>query len=303
MKYAEHAVSPSLASRVECVWLAEDPSAGPGHSEAERVLPDGCIEWIFHLGAPYRDGQGRSQPRSFVAGPTTSPLTITATGPVATLGVRFRPGGARGLLPPLGLFANAFPTPREIWGAGAGSIEDEVANAPDMAARLEALERFLEDRRRRARPRTDDARVPAAVRRILSTGGRASVSAVARRLGCSPRQLERLFAEGVGLSPKELSRIARFQSLLRLAGREPAASWADLAARCGYADQAHLVREFKAFSGATPTSKEETQGALARFFIDPVRLDALLDPRPGVALRPPSTEPVAFVQDTADARD
>ena len=129
------------------------------------------------------------------------------------------------------------------------------------------------------------------------------MSAIARRLGCSPRQLERLFAAGVGLSPKELSRIARFQSLLRLAGREPAASWADLAVRGGYADQAHLVREFKAFSGATPTSKDETEGALARYFIDPARLDALLDPGAGVALRPSHPQPVAFVQDSAGARD
>ena len=216
----------------------------------------------------------------------TRPIEIAPTGPVSTLGVRFRPGGARGLLPPLDVFAGAFPTPREIWGSEAGSIEDEVANAPDLRSRRAILERFLEKRRARARASALGARLSAAVGLVLASRGRASVAAIARRVGCSPRQLERAFAAGVGVTPKELSRIARFQNVLRLSGRNPAAGWADLAARCGYADQAHLVREFKTLSGATPASREATAGALARYFIDPARLDALLSPAP-----------VAFVQD------
>jgi AraC-like DNA-binding protein len=292
MRYAEHRPSPPLAGRVECFWFAEDPQTRAG--SAERVLPDGCIEWIFHLGRPYLDASGRLQPTSFVAGPTTRPLTITPSGSVATLGVRFRPGGARGLLPPLSLFVDAFPTPREVWGAAAGSIEDEVAGAPDLEARAVVLERFLEKRREEARP--PGARLAAAIRLILSSRGRVSISGVARHVGCSPRQLEREFAEGVGLSPKQLSRIARFQNVLRLAGKRPDAGWAELAARCGYADQAHLVRDFKAFSGATPTAREEARGALARHFIDPARLDALLNGSGG-HVATPETPPVAFLQD------
>jgi AraC-like DNA-binding protein len=277
MKYAERRPAPSLADRVECFWFAEDPEAGSGRTEAERVLPDGCIEWIFHLGRPYVDASRGLQPASFVAGPTARPLTIVPSGPVATMGVRFRPGGARGLLPPLSLFA------------AAGTIEDEVASAPDLPSRAAVLERFLEKRREKARG--DGPRLSAAIGLILSSRGRASISRIARGVGCSPRQLEREFAAGVGLSPKELSRIVRFQNVLRIAGRSLEAGWAELAARCGYADQAHLVREFKSFSGATPTSREPMRGALARFFIDPARLDALLSPRPTVG----------FLQDTAGA--
>ncbi len=295
MKYAEHAVRASLAARIECIWSAEDPEAPVRAAPPERVLPDGCVEWIFHLGTPYADytggngsGRGRVQPASFVAGPTTRPLEIAPTGPVSTLGVRFRPGGARGLLPPLDLFAGAFPTPREVWGSEAGSIEDEVASARDLRSRRAALERFLEKRRARMREEVSDARLSAAVGLVLASRGRASVAGIARRVGCSPRQIERAFAAGVGLTPKELSRIARFQNVLRLSGRDPGAGWADLAARCGYADQSHLVREFKALSGATPASREATAGALARYFIDPARLDALLSPAPGR---------VAFLQD------
>ncbi len=254
-------------------------------------MPDGCVEWIFHLGTPYvdysgEDGRERTQPPSFLVGPMTRPIEIAPTGPVSTLGVRFRPGGARGLLPPLDVFAGAFPTPREVWGSEAGSIEDEVANAPDLPSRRATIEAFLEKRRARERASAFGAQLSAAVGLVLASRGRASVAAIARRVGCSPRQLERAFAAGVGLAPKELLRIARFQNVLRLSGRDRGTGWADLAARCGYADQAHLVREFKSLSGATPASRETTAGALTRYFIDPARLDALLSPAP-----------VAFVQD------
>ena len=282
MRYAEYPVAASLADRVECVWLAEDPGAEAG--PAERILPDGCAEWIFHLGHPYSDGAGTVQPRSFVVGPTRRPIEIAPTGPVATLGVRFRAGGARGLLPPLRVLAGGLATPEEMWDAEGRRVLDEVGNGRDMGSRRAALERFLEKRRRLSRPLGDASRLHAAVGLVLGSKGRLAVAEVARRSGCSSRQLQREFADGVGLSPKELSRVARFQNLLRLAARRPAAGWAELAARCGYADQAHLVREFKAFSGATPGSKRETEGALARYFIDPARLEILLSP-------------VAFVQD------
>jgi AraC-like DNA-binding protein len=287
MKYREHPVALSLRAHVECIWSAEDPGAVPASSE--RVLPDGCAEWIFHLGAPYADDSGRLQSASFVVPPTTRPIDIAPTGPVATLGVRFRPGGASGLLPPFESFAGAVPTPREVWGAEGASIEDEVSCARDSRSRRAALERFLLHRRR-ARGRADSrpGRVPAAVALVLLSRGRAAVAEIASRVGCSPRQLERDFAAGVGLSPKELSRIVRFQNVLRLAGRRPAAAWAELAHHCGYADQAHLVREFRSLSGATPASREAAAGALARHFVEPARIDALL-------------APVAFLQDGGGA--
>ncbi len=295
MKYREHPVGPPLRAHVECIWYAEDPEAGAGRHEPERVLPDGCAEWIFHLGSPYADDSGCLQPASFVVGPTTRPIEIAPTGPVKTLGVRFRPGGARGLLPPLRLLSGELPTPEEIWDAEGRRVQDEVGNARDFSSRRAALESFLEKRLARARARSlmDAPRLPAAVGLVLARRGRLPVAEIAKRVGCSRRQLEREFAEGVGLSPKELSRVARFQNVLRLAGKRPDRDigWAELADRCGYADQAHLVREFKSLSGTTPTSasREATAGALARYFIDPARIDALLTP-------------VAFLQDAAGAR-
>ncbi len=283
---------PALASRIECLWLAEDDQAGPG--PAERILPDGCVEWIIHLGAAYArigdDGRSSPQPASFVVGPMSRPVSIAPTGPVRTLGVRFRPGGAREALGvPLDVLADTVATAEELWGAAGRRIEDSVGNAPDDATRREAIEDFLEARL--ARSRGGDERLASAVAEVLAGRGRRPVAEIARRVGWGRRQLERTFRAAVGVTPKTLSRVIRFQNLLRLAGRRPRASWADLAARCGYADQSHLVREFRELAGVTPASGQAASGELGRHFVAPERLDALLSGR--------ARADDAFVQDGA----
>jgi AraC-like DNA-binding protein len=293
--YREDPVRPALASRIECIWLAEDGAARAG--PAEQILPDGCVEWIIHLGAAYArigdDGRASVQPASFVVGPMSRPIAIAPTGPVRTLGVRFRPGGAREALgAPLDVLADTAATTEELWGADGRRIEDAVGNAADDAGRRDAIQDFLDARL--ARSRTGDPRLASAVHEVLAGRGRRPVSEIARRAGWGRRQLERAFRAGVGVTPKALSRVIRFQNLLRLAGRRPRAAWADLAARCGYADQAHLVREFRELAGVTPASGQAASGELGRHFIAPERLDALLSGR--------ARTDDAFVQDGARPR-
>jgi transcriptional regulator GlxA family with amidase domain len=97
-----------------------------------------------------------------------------------------------------------------------------------------------------------DARVQAAVSLLERTGGELPIPAVATRVGMGERQLERLFDERVGYGPKMLARVVRMQQVTRRITRGTAASWARLAADCGYTDQAHLIREFRALTGVTP---------------------------------------------------
>jgi len=104
------------------------------------------------------------------------------------------------------------------------------------------------------------------------------VAELASAAAWSPRQLEREFRRRVGLTPKSLARILRFQNVLRWRGIRPEWPWADLAAHAGYADQAHLVRDFRAFAGTTPTGIDSRPGELTRHFVAPDRLESLLSP-------------------------
>jgi AraC-like DNA-binding protein len=82
--------------------------------------------------------------------------------------------------------------------------------------------------------------------------GRAGVRDVAAALGVGERWLERAFARQIGYGPKTLARIVRLQHAVSLLQGGAAPSWTALAYDAGYADQAHLVREFRALAGVTP---------------------------------------------------
>mgnify|MGYP005868667299 CR=1 FL=1 len=73
-----------------------------------------------------------------------------------------------------------------------------------------------------------------------------------RRLDWSRKHLASRFHEEVGLPPKTIARIARFNRAQAMAASGMGDGWADIAAACGYADQAHLTREFVALAGTTP---------------------------------------------------
>jgi transcriptional regulator GlxA family with amidase domain len=70
----------------------------------------------------------------------------------------------------------------------------------------------------------------------------------------SLRQFERQFLERIGTSPTTFIRQARFAKALRLKRTHPALNWSSIAYECGYFDQMHLIRDFKQFTSATPTS-------------------------------------------------
>jgi AraC-like DNA-binding protein len=97
----------------------------------------------------------------------------------------------------------------------------------------------------------------AAIRRIRTSGGTGSIERIANDAGLGRRQFERRFVERVGLPPRLFGRIIRFHRAFQRLGLE---SGAAIAASCGYADQAHLVREMRRFGGRTPTELRSAEG-------------------------------------------
>lgn len=92
-------------------------------------------------------------------------------------------------------------------------------------------------------------------RAIVASGGRLPVEQLAADTGYSRQHLTKLFRREFGLGPKLASRIVRFERVQRaLLGAHPSATLAEVAAGCGYADQAHLSREFTALTGCPPSA-------------------------------------------------
>ena len=238
--YAEWVPSPPLRRYIARVWTSgRVPTSGPVPSvpqASEPVLPDGCIDIIWN------------GVRLFVAGPDTVPNWADAGGPFA-VGLRFRPGMAP-------LFLN---TPAreildqrldlELFWTEAGAIGEELADCPNLLRAASVLERRVASLL--GGIREPDPAVEAAAVLWAAGGDTAPTAELARRAGVSERQLHRRFLPAVGYGPKLLQRVLRLQAFLS-ACRDPRPSLAELAARVGYADQAHLNREARALAALTP---------------------------------------------------
>ena len=279
MRYREYQPCSALAPYIECLWFVSDDHASV-QRPSEQVLPDGCIEWIFHLQDRFESrlgpGKWQVQPQSFVVGPLTRFLLLQPSGRIHTMGVRFRPAGAYRFIPSaLDALTDEIVPTADIWNGAGTALEDAVLSAPCDDTRRVLLETFLLKQLARIAPRL---RFEAAVSEILRSRGQTRVYLLAEKVGCGERQLQREFRESLGLSPKSIGRIVRFQNLLRLAGEDQFHEWASLALDGGYADQAHMVREFQEFTGQSPTARQaSSESDLTHHFVSPERLTTLLE--------------------------
>lgn len=250
VEYREHAPSPDLADRVECIWTVRS-AAPPGGARLNRVLPDGCTDVIFNLGdPPLPEGTPHHALRSYVVGAMRRPAEVRMAGAAEVVGVRFRPGGSAAFLPfALGEITDSVVALSDAWGSLAGELESRLSGAGG-AERVRMLLAALRERRGRGRPL--HTAVARASELIARSHGCVPVERLTAETGTSRRHLERLFLDQVGLSPKTAARVARFRRLCGLLPERPGAGWSRLALECGYYDQAHMIREFRALAALTP---------------------------------------------------
>jgi AraC-like DNA-binding protein len=143
---------------------------------------------------------------------------------------------------------------RDVLPAAHRSLSEELADAPTWGARFDRIERLLTSRIERAQLRaTTMATMLWAMNRIEASGGAVDVGGLARELGYSAKHVITMFRDQVGVPPKLMARIVRFDRLMTRLKSGEARTWAELAADLGYADQSHLIREVRSFTGTTPT--------------------------------------------------
>lgn len=253
VRYRELPPPSQLRPFVRCFWVLEN-AGGPGATE--RILPDGCVELILHYGAPMaredESGGLEEQPHAIVAGQLRSAARFVSTGSLGMIGVRFEPWAAGPFLrESLAAVTEQIVPLDAFWGAEAGELTERIAAAPDDEARVAILtERLMA----RLLPPDETGRaLGAALGWIAESRGAIAIEEIARRLSWSRRRLERRFAEAVGLPPKSLCRIERFQHVVASLADDARPRLVDLAIDAGYADQAHLAREFRELAGIPVT--------------------------------------------------
>ena len=227
------ATSPGLRA-VERFWSFRAQEAG-----STLVLPDARCDIILRQCGR----SGRLTP--IITGPATRASTIPHDTGDAWIGARLRP------------HASAI-----LWGAGMPSAPDRTLRGPQAVALCRPLSAMtgLDQSAFAALARTltaqhvPDPRITRALDALHSSGDRLEQAALARRAGCSPRHLLRLFICQTGLPPKTHAQIIRFHRALRLS-KDHGLPLPAAALESGYADQAHLSRACRRFGGFTPTAR------------------------------------------------
>jgi AraC-like DNA-binding protein len=220
--------------------------------------PHPAIVVIVNLGPALRvDGAALG---SFVAGLTDVPVLTEHGGEQTGIQLDLTPLGARMLLGvPLREVARRAVALDAVLGDADVARLRACETWDERFARLDAL--LLARLDGAAPPRPD---VAYAWSRLVETGGAISVAELCAELGCSRRHLSARFGDEVGLGPKAVGRILRFRRATTLLGdRRAALSPAEVAMACGFADQAHLTREFRAMAGVTPGAFPNLQDAAA----------------------------------------
>jgi len=268
MDYKVFTPVPELQQFVKCFWTLEDE--GLLEPVKQRVVPDGCMEMIFHYGDLYKqyleDGSSIIQPRSFVFGQITKYLEIAPTGISGIVSARFLP---EGLMPfmtiPVSSLEDKAIDIATVFGENGSNLEERVIAATDNLQRIKLIEGFLLSRLED--PKTIDRITKSCVEVIFQSQGQLGMDELADKMNISRRNMERKFASAVGLSPKQLSRVVRLQATLKMLEQNQFSSLTSAAYENGYYDQAHFIKDFKEFTGTSPKLFFAENMKLSSFFI------------------------------------
>jgi AraC-like DNA-binding protein len=256
---------PPLDRHVELITFFSGLDAA---HQREKLIPDGAIDLVVDLGeTPKKLYASESSSaavdfrRAWISGMQRHFIVIEAQPASSLLVIRFRPGGAYGVIGhDAGSLTDGVFALEDLLGSFATSLRERVLEAPTAELRIAAAKGWLLER-------IGAVALPSVLVHLL---GRLEdprgirIRDLADEAGISERHMLQLFRRFVGVSPKQYARIRRFQGVLsRVAAPAPAdlgrrtaplqpPDWAETAAVSGYADQAHLTHEFRAFTGMTP---------------------------------------------------
>ncbi len=265
--------------------------AGIGPAE-HRGLPSPYLTLIFTLDEPLiiAEHPDPRQPAddyvTLVGGLHTTPALVTHDGSQSGIQLGLRPLGARAILGvPAGELAILDFDGADVLGKFAAEVQERIRAAGTWPDRFKVLDELLCERLQRlgigggrgALRGGGEAlgggepgggvrggrfgispEVEFSWRRLLATGGNLPISALVTETGWSDRHLRNAFGKEIGLTPKAAARVIRFHrarlTLQRRAGAGRRLDLAELAADCGYYDQAHLDLEFRSLAGSAPTA-------------------------------------------------
>jgi AraC-like DNA-binding protein len=233
-------------------------------TELERILPGGNVHLMVNLHEDefriYEGDDYETVLRSggaVLEGPTSHARVIDTGLQRNLICVDFTLGGAAAFFRiPLSEAKDGLVELDHFWGRDGATLRERLLDAPKPEAKLRVLESVLAEHL--VRPDAIDCVVRCAAG-MLEHG--VPVAEVSARVGTLSKTLNRRFQALIGLTPKRFSRVRRLQRVLASIGASPDDGWIETALAHGYADQAHLVHDFRELTGLTPSAYQPRSAA------------------------------------------
>jgi AraC-like DNA-binding protein len=212
-----------------------------------------ALPLVLNLGTPFRIALGRQPGRadyqpSFAAGLFPGPVLIESDGRAECLQIDFTLLGAyRFYGGAVSSLTAQMVSIEDVLGREGRRLSERVAESASRQRRFEIIEDFIFHRA----VHEPSSEIASALDILEKSAGSARVHGIATGIGWSRKHLSRRFVNEIGLPPKTLALMLRFHRACTLA-RTGAGGWAAVAAEAGYADQAHLTRDFSVLAGETP---------------------------------------------------
>lgn len=245
-----------LSAFVECYWSWR---LAPDNDTLDDILPDAAPEFIVHLGSvPYVQdefGVWRQQIPAFLYCAAHKAVRLSIREPMKLFAIRFRPWGvSRFSTVSMANMLDRPVPPSESMNEMGSQLAEKLSSAASDMDRVKVADKLLTKALRSSSP------VEPRLRRLLhaAKGGRCSSAEMARTLAISNRSFSRLWNDVVGIQPRKFVQLMRFHTALEMI--DGGAKLSQVAADCGYSDQAHMARQIKKIAGLRPSSLRSRLG-------------------------------------------
>jgi len=259
-----------LVPYIKQYWFLRVDSVAQG---SQRAIPAGSMGLAFNRGERmYVSFDNSLLPRSYLFGQSVK-YVDTCFGKLDLIIVVFQPIGAKAFFRmPMNELNGRSIAIDALSDPQIPELEDRLMSTPDNQACAHRIEEFLLKRLSQVEE-CNFKRLASVVRSVHY--GESNISTLADTACLSYKQFKRIFAEYAGLNPKEFLQISRFTKATHMLQTQPAISLNELVYECGYYDRSHLIKNFKTFSGYTPTEflansdpYSDDRSLFQSFFID-----------------------------------
>jgi AraC-like DNA-binding protein len=222
------------------------------------VFPNGHMEVIFNLGNGIWESSVHDEfhqtPPIELWGQITRPLPIRSKGKHEMLGIRFYAHSAAWFFKEdINEFNDLICDAGDLLGNSIKNLHSQLIETAGLPARIKLIENYLLHKLAVAERKTNRiTMVGHIVKELQRDMASENIKTIALKYNVTPRYLQKLFLQYTGVTPKLYHKINRFQQSLQLIAKKES-SLTSIAYDCGYFDQSHFIREFKSFTGITPS--------------------------------------------------